>query len=461
MGNTISSAAEAAAESLADDLQHVSVADETVENDNTTTSSIAAADDVDTSNNVEASSSATATSAINASTPVRRTKRKSHQTDFYAPYVIMQDESDEDGGQSKEEFIRKLNDKWMERRERLITYKAEHGTFFVSPKVDAQLAKWVENQKQFHRTGKMSHRRFQLLQDIGFFDEKAPLRSPKSEKENTTPLLSTPSGITDGDNSSTKKSLEEQWKENLQALIAYKNEHGTFFVAPTANTKLARWAENQRQCQRRGGMSARRYQQLQQIGFFDEQAKNSPRKKATSTINEAWEENRQALIDHKNENGGSISFHSKSKLGRWVENQKRAHKLGKMSEKRIALLNEIDFFNADQQRRDEAIRKSANAAWEKNRQELIAYKEVNGDFAVAAKSKLGRWIENQRRVYKLKEMSAERAELLKEIGMLPENPEDMVDGRTTPRKRKAWSSLEEEEGVSPVRKLEGIIPAEI
>ena len=154
------------------------------------------------------------------------------------------------------------------------------------------------------------------------------------------------------------------------------------------------------------------------------------------------------MIADKTENNGSFSFHPKSKLGRWVENQKRAKKLGKLSEERVTLLNEILIDQLDNDRRDEALRKSADAMWEKTRQELIAHKEEFGDYSVPSKSKLGRWIENQKRAYKLYDMPAERAELMKEMGLFPQRPEDMVDGRKSPRKKRKTSHHTEEESIS-------------
>jgi hypothetical protein len=531
MGAAISSSATAAAESLADDLLLDN--DPTAANNN---------NDLEEASPPRAAAAVAASSALQAqhiaerlvdtgsTSPLRRTTpRKSQPTDFYAPCERVNQESSE---MSKEEFTEKLNEKWDARRQQLIKYKEEFDTFFVSSKEDAKLSRWVDNQRQFHRTGKMSERRFQLLQEIGFFDEK-PQRSPvaKKEKENKEPKtkaeikkeleekwekyrqelieykknhdtffvsqqankklarwaenqrqfhrrgdmneerirLLQEIGFFDeqGQKSpvkkeevAAKKSVEEMWEDNRQALIAYKGEHDTFFVAPAANKKLARWAENQRQFHRRGEMSEVRYQLLQEIGFFDEQGQKSPLKKASAkkSLDESWEENRQALIAYKDEHG-SFSFKSKSKLGRWVENQRRAHKLGKMSEDRIKLLQEIDFFE-DQlgERREEAIRKATDAMWEKNRQELISYKEKHGDFSVQPKSKLGRWIENQRRAYRLYDMPAERAELMQQMGLFPERPEDMVDGRSSPRKKRKRSysqeEEEEEEEVHQGRKIE-------
>lgn len=277
----------------------------------------------------------------------------------------------------------------------------------------------------------MNDVRIGLLQEIGFFDEKKPKKSPAK--------------------SLVKSTLDEMWEENRQALIAYKGEHDTFFVSQQADKKLARWAENQRQFHRRGEMNQDRQQLLQDIGFFDEQGKTSPQKKAAvkRSLDEMWEENRQALIANKIEHNGSFSFHPKSKLGRWVENQRRALKLGKLSEERATLLNEIDIDQFDE-RRVEAIRKSVDAMWEKTRQELIAYKEEHGDYSVPPKSTLGRWIENQKRAYKLYDMPAERAELMQQMGLFPQRPEDMVDGRKSPRKKrkKSHHTEEKEEGDS-------------
>ena len=348
---------------------------------------------------------------------------------------VRQEKESNNEPKTKSEVQKELEDKWEKYRQELIEYKENHGTFFVSQQANKKLARWAENQRQFHRRDEMSEERIGLLQEIRFFDEQ---KSPVKKKEEAA-----------------KKSVAEIWEENRQDLIAYKGEHDTFFVALAANKKLARWAENQRQFHRRGEMSEHRDQLLQEIGFFTEQGQNSPLKKAAAkkSLDETWEENRQALIAYKDEHG-SFSFKAKSKLGRWLENQRRAYKQGKLSEGRIKLLQEIDFFD-DQlgERREEAVRKATDAMWEKNRQELILHKEKYGDFSVEPKSKIGRWMENQRRAYKLYDMPAERAELMQQMGLFPERPEDMVDGRSSPRKKRKSSYLQQEaEEVSPSRK---------
>jgi len=429
MGSAISSSAAAAVDSLADDTRLEENDISAIDNDEEASPPLA---DI-----VEGAAAASANAT-------RHTSRKTQATDFYAPCERInletgksKEKENHNAAKNKAEANQKeLNDKWETHRQELIEYKKNHKTYFVSMETNKKLARWADNQRQFHRRGEMNENRQRLLHEIEFFDEKKPQKSPVKPK---------------------------LWEENRQALIAYKDEHGTFFVSQQNDKRLSRWAENQRQCHRRGEMSEKRQQLLQEIGFFDEQSKkkSSPQRKAAAgnkRLDEIWEENRQALIANKMEHNGSFSFHPKSKLGRWLENQRRANKLGKLSEKRATLLNEIDVDQKIYERREEAIRKAADATWEKTRQELIAYKRVHGNYFVAPKSRLGRWLENQRRAFKLYDMPAERAELMHRMGLFPERPEDMVDGRTTPRKKKRKKSSDTEGegegggGVSPARK---------
>lgn len=350
----------------------------------------------------------------------RRTPRKSHSTDFYSPCERVNHESE----RTKQNHQDELDEKWEGRRQELIQYKNIHDTFFVSTKDNMKLSRWAENQRQFYRLGKMNEQRVQLLQAIGFFDEQ-------SQKRMKSPTKSTPTPTKTTTKDEKKKGIDEVWEENRQMLIAYKDEHDTFFVSPQRNMKLSRWAENQRQSHRRGEMKESRLQLLREIKFFEEQhqkspQKGSPKKKSGGgkTVDEMWEENRQALITYKDENG-NLSVPSKSKLGRWIENQRRAYKLGKMSQKRIELLQEIHFFDDDQQppveqRRTEALREATFGKWEEKRQELLKYKLKNGNFDVPSKSQLGRWIENQKRAYRLDNLSNKRAELLQQMGLLME-----------------------------------------
>ncbi|KAL7459246.1 hypothetical protein ACHAWC_011018 [Mediolabrus comicus] len=378
----------------------------------------------------------------------RRTPRKSHSTDFYSPCERVNHESE----RTKQNFQDELDEKWEGRRQELIQYKNVHDTFFVSTKDDMKLSRWADNQRQFHRLGKMSEQRVQLLQAIGFFDEQSQKRMKSPTK--STPTKSTPTKTTKDEK---KKGIDEAWEENRQMLIAYKDEHDTFFVSPQRNMKLSRWAENQRQAHRRGEMKENRLQLLREIKFFDEQYQKSPQKSSPKTksgvgktVDEMWEENRQALITYKDDNG-NLFVPSKSKLGRWIENQRRAYKLGKMSQKRIKLLQEIHFFDDDQQqpvekRRTEALREATFGKWEEKRQELLKYKLKNGNFDVPSKSQLGRWIENQKRAYRLDNLSNKRVELLQQMGLL-------MEWDNSPKRKRKFSSTENEgAAASPSRR---------
>ena len=378
----------------------------------------------------------------------RRTPRKSHSTDFYSPCERVNHESE----RTKQNHQDELDEKWEGRRQELIQYKNIHDTFFVSTKDNVKLSRWAENQRQFYRLGKMNEQRVQLLQAIGFFDEQSQKRIRSPTK--TTPTKSTPTKTTKGEK---KKGIDEAWEENRQMLIAYKDEHDTYFVSPQRNMKLSRWAENQRQSHRRGEMKESRLQLLREIKFFDEEYQRSPQKSSPKkksgvgkTVDEMWEENRQALITYKDENG-NLSVPSKSKLGRWIENQRRAYKLGKMSQKRIELLQEIHFFDDDQQqpveqRRTEALREATFGKWEEKRQELLKYKLKNGNFDVPSKSQLGRWIENQKRAYRLDNLSNKRVELLQQMGLL-------MEWDNSPKRKRKFSSTENEgAAASPSRR---------
>lgn len=437
MGSVISSSAAAAAESL-------SATDGPPQATSTTGGDDAAAATAAAAASANRQSQHIVDRLINSgsTSPLRRrTPRKSHSTDFYSPCERVNHDSE----RTKQNHQDELDDKWEGRRQELIQYKNIHDTFFVSTKDDMKLSRWAENQRQAHRLGKMAEQRVQALQAIGFFDEQ-------SQKRMKSPTKTTPTKTA----TKEKKGIDEAWEENRQMLIAYKDEHDTFFVSPQRNMKLSRWAENQRQAHRRGEMKESRLQLLREIKFFEEKPqkspqKNSPKKKSGvgKTVDEMWEENRQALITYKDENG-NISVPSKSKLGRWIENQRRAYKLGKMSQKRIELLQEIHFFDDPQQpveqRRTEALREATFGKWDEKRQELLKYKLKHGNFDVPSKSQLGRWIENQKRAYRLDNLSNKRVELLSQMGLL-------MEWDNSPKRKRKFSSTEEEGGArSPLRR---------
>jgi hypothetical protein len=110
-----------------------------------------------------------------------------------------------------------------------------------------------------------------------------------------------------------------------------------------------------------------------------------------------------------------------TKLGEWVRTQRKAYKTGKLSPERVARL-EAAAFVWDAAAYD-ARRLDAHAdGWDARFELLTAYHVAHGDcavsrsFAAADGTKLGLWVDRQRKSYKAGKLSPERVERLEAVG---------------------------------------------
>ncbi|VEU37781.1 unnamed protein product [Pseudo-nitzschia multistriata] len=117
--------------------------------------------------------------------------------------------------------------------------------------------------------------------------------------------------------------------------------------------------------------------------------------------------------DHRSNNKSSGSTEQQSEsLGVWVKVQRHKKQLGEMSEKRLVLLNEIEFVWDPQE-----------AQWAEMFDRLCKYqKENNGctrvPRAYSPDPELGAWLNTNRRAYKRKTLPQERIDRLDSIGFV-------------------------------------------
>ncbi|GMH85539.1 hypothetical protein TrST_g10508 [Triparma strigata] len=239
------------------------------------------------------------------------------------------------------------------------------------------IGSWVQNMRQDKKKGKLSADRSDMLEEVGFVWDP----------------------------------LAAGWEENFQELVEYKKAKGDCLVPNKFETiegvKLGRWVGTQREAYKKGNLSAEKIKRLEDVGFV------------WDPLEVEWEENFQALMNYKKEEGDClVPFDLKTvegtKLGNWVANQRNAYKKkGKLSADRLGMLEEVGF-----------VWDPYEAAWEENFQSLVNYKKEEGDCLVQATFKtvegltLGSWVSGQRVAYKNGKLSADRVEMLEEIGFV-------------------------------------------
>eukprot|EP00192_Tetraselmis_astigmatica_P021586 CAMPEP_0117653562 /NCGR_PEP_ID=MMETSP0804-20121206/3259_1 /TAXON_ID=1074897 /ORGANISM="Tetraselmis astigmatica, Strain CCMP880" /LENGTH=294 /DNA_ID=CAMNT_0005459749 /DNA_START=40 /DNA_END=924 /DNA_ORIENTATION=- len=204
---------------------------------------------------------------------------------------------------------------------------------------------------------------------------------------------------------STGAAEEERWTEMFAELQEYKREWGHTSVV--LGSSLGRWVYRQRELKRARKLSQGRIELLESEGFqwqhpFD-------------AMGGDWEDMFAQLMEFREAEGHcqvKKKYDKNPALGFWVNEQRIAHREGKLSEDLLLRLNDIGF------------------QWEASKQcgskfmigfrDLLEYREEHGTIVVPPDdpkwSKLNAWIHAQRGAYKKGILSQKRVDYLEGIG---------------------------------------------
>ena len=336
-----------------------------------------------------------------------------------------------------------LGDPWDLHYGELLAYKEKNDDCDMPARwpENQTLATWVVAQRQYRKLGQLSKDRIELLDRLNF---------------NWTPK-------------------SHDWRERFMELLEFKKLHGDCNVPQRweKNPKLARWVSAQRRERSRGELSDERYQQLDKIGFdwsrgglsWDErceQLKEYKRLNKDYLVRARWKENpklaawvveqrrdkrkgilvedkirrlveigfvwgpNQALVPQwkrmftelkafKAEKGDCrvpSGYEVNPRLAKWVANQRRFKRLGKIQEERARLLESIGF--------DWDLSADPDETWDRMFAELEQFHRRFRHCLVAPEwpenPNLGAWVRRQRTERRRKELSAERIERLNKLG---------------------------------------------
>ena len=251
---------------------------------------------------------------------------------------------------------------WDERLRELTKYKAEHGHCNV-PAIQGPLGKWVDHQRSARKKGKLSKERIEQFDDLGFnwgttlptWDERlGELTNYKSKHSDCNVAQSHgPLGHWVNTQRATRKKgkLSEErvqkletigfvwnplstqplpWNSRYRELEAFKANQGHCNV-PQGQGSLGEWVKNLRQ--RKGNLSKKRIQQLDELGFnWGTTRGSSP----------TWQDRYNELKEYKKEHGDCNVPLNHGPLGLWVSIQRKV-RTRLLSKERIQLLNEIGF----------------------------------------------------------------------------------------------------------------------
>jgi len=346
----------------------------------------------------------------------------------------------------------------------LLDYRNRFGNCFVplNWKENKKLARWVSSQRVDYGRHKLSSERIALLEKIGFewtggvatWDERfAELCAYKERfghtlvpvkwKEN--PLLGgwVSAQRYKGNLGKLNKEYETRlnsigfaWKapsnfqtlipiaKRIEALLAHKAEHGHLTVSRSSEKYpgLAQWMTEQRKLLKDGTISEELKKQLDEIGF--------PWKPASLDTDKQWFEIFASYKEYAAVNGiltVRVVDGETRKLNRWVLWQRRAKKLGKLSDTRIRALDSIGFVWQINKRKSALEAKPVRPKvkelfrpWDEMFSELVEFFKLHGHCNVPidwqANPELARWVAHQRLAKRQNRLTADQLRRMDEIG---------------------------------------------
>jgi hypothetical protein len=272
---------------------------------------------------------------------------------------------------------------WDEHFQCLVAYKKEYNSTTVprTYKVnDVNLGSWVNSQRTKFKNKELSLDRMGRLKSIKFVSN-----------------------------------INDPWVEMYQRLVAYKIQHKSTNVPYIykKDPKLGAWVSKQRNFYKNNELSEERFNHLESVGFV------------WSLFDVKWTEMYIKLVEYKRQNHGSTVVPKKytedPSLGKWVCDQNYAYNKGNLSEKRLKVLNAINFVWSA---------KKDCVPWMEMYQKLVAYKKKHKSTNVPLKyqtdPKLGSWVSTQRKSYNKKVLSIDRINHLELIDFVWSAKKDCV-----------------------------------
>jgi superfamily II DNA or RNA helicase len=256
---------------------------------------------------------------------------------------------------------------WEEKHAELIKYKNDHGHCDVKiyHSEYSSLYNWLNRQRKFFRSGKLSEERIKKLEDLGMVWE-----------------------------------LADAWLQSYEELLNYKNQHGHCNVPQTKKSaQLGAWVNQQRFLYKKENLIQERVLKLDSIGF------------EWDPTDCRWQQFFDELKKFKDQFGHCRvpqKTHSNS-LGKWVSHQRQNYAKGRLQIEKIGQLESLNFdWNPN------------DTDWKDLFEELKVYKQEHGDCNVprsySKNRKLALWVKIQRDAFRKNKLSDDRKTKLQSIG---------------------------------------------
>jgi HKD family nuclease len=278
--------------------------------------------------------------------------------------------------------IRNLNkvDDWLEKLALLEDYKSEFGDCNVSQTLKNTkyqgLGKWLNDQRTSYKKKRkfLTKDRIELLEDMGV--------------------------VWDMDIFNFEKLIKQ--------LLDYKNEFGDFNISSNykPNPNFGNYVYR---LKTKGTKQDWKIEKLHQIGFFEIGTKSKKEKEGHITLN--WFNNLEKL---KKLNNPDLKKDNKEypKLAKWLHNQKRTFRYGRLKDEQIKELEKLNI----------SLPKRSNKrkVWEEFIEIIELFRDEYGNQPITPEfdKEIYDWINQQRANYKSKSLKTEKVNKLKELGIL-------------------------------------------
>ena len=257
-------------------------------------------------------------------------------------------------------------EQWEEKYQLLKQYVEEHNGTFPSRR-EPIIGNWLDKQKTSFKKNKLNEEKKQKLDALGYWS----------------------------------KGQDEIWNENYKLLKQYVEEHNGKIPA-ASEPIIGAWFFEQKTTLRKNKLSEERKQKLDALGDWS--------KSRYETNEEQWEEKYQMLKKYIEEHNGKIPTASEPIIGKWLSNQRKNYKKGKLSEEKKQKLDSLVDWSKSQYEINEE-------QWEEKYKLLKQYiNENNGKNPPQKEPIIGKWLNKQRTVYKKGKLSEERKQKLDALG---------------------------------------------
>ncbi len=256
-------------------------------------------------------------------------------------------------------LVQNTSENWLEKFGELKKFFSINGNTTVREDSHPSLWFWCNNQRQNYRANRLSKWKIDLLNQLQF------IWNP----------------------------TEAKWHDSYSELKNLYLIDENIRIKITNYTPLGGWSFKQREYKRANKLAQWKIDLLNEIQFV------------WDPMQKQWDQSYKELKDFYLKEGHSNPL-SRTKLGSWCGSQRQDFKKGKLNQQKINLLNEIQF-----------VWDPTAAQWRNAYEKLKAYyiKEGHSSPTMKENKFLSSWCITQRKLFKKKNLSQQKIDLLNEI----------------------------------------------